>query len=44
MSVSANVGTNIRFAKRLERTLKIARGEPLIIDGTAERITPDVDY
>jgi hypothetical protein len=43
-SVSANVGPNIRFAKRLERALKIARGEPLIIDGTMERITPDVGY
>jgi hypothetical protein len=44
LSVSANVGPNVGFAKALERALKIARGEPLIIDGTAERVTTEVDY
>ena len=38
LSVNANLGPNIGFARGLERALKIARGEPLIIDGEAERI------
>jgi hypothetical protein len=42
LSVSANVDPTLALP-RLERALKIARGEPLVIDGRAERITPDVD-
>jgi hypothetical protein len=38
LSVTANVGPNINFALKLERAIKIARGEPLVIDGEAERI------
>ncbi len=42
--MARSFGPALGFAKRLERALKIARGEPLVIDGRAERITPDVDY
>ena|SRR5271156_6719997 len=38
LSVTANVGPNIGFARGLEWALKIARGEPLTTDGEAERI------
>jgi len=44
LCVSANVDPTLALPKRLERALKIARGEPLVIDGRAERITPGVDY
>jgi hypothetical protein len=40
LSVVAAVGPNDGFAARLERAIKIVRGEPLIIDGTPERIRP----
>jgi len=43
LCVSANVDPTLAL-QRLERALKIARGEPLVIDGRAERITPGVDY
>jgi hypothetical protein len=36
--VTASVGPNINFAAKLERAIKIAWGEPLMIDGEAERI------
>src|SRR5450631_3371655 len=42
LSVSANIEPNIGFAARLERALKTARGEPLVIEVTAERISPEV--
>jgi hypothetical protein len=43
LSVSANIGPNVNFAKGLERALKTIRSEPLVIDGTAERIARNVE-
>jgi hypothetical protein len=43
LSVSANIGPNVNFAKGLERALKTIRSEPLVIDGNAERIARTVE-
>jgi hypothetical protein len=45
LSVNANLGGNVGYARGLERAIKIvqerklSRGEPLVIDGDAERLS-----